>query len=351
MPGTYLGFPFDEELFYMQWQTEPDPVKLAMLNSGAITENATIRRLISNGSNLYTFPIYNLIGGTPDNYDGATNITMDEPDGKYQSGVVYGRAHSWKAKDFIFDFNSGADPMRQITSQVARYWQKQQQKIVLGILKGVFSSTTAYGADTTASTARATEWAKHTTNIASTAATVTADNKLGATTLGDAIQKACGDNMDIFSMVWMHSRVATNLANLELLEYRKYTDAQGIQRQLRIADYNGHTVIIDDDVPVADSAKATGQKEYTTYVLGRGCLQHASAPVKVPVELGRDKLTAGGYDFLVTRFRESYHPNGFSYKLPSGVISPTDAQLSAAANWEINTDPKCIPMVQIISNG
>lgn len=348
MAGTFLNYPFDEELFYMQWQTEPDPTKLAMINSGAVAENAAIRQLISNGSNFYTFPIYNLIGGTPDNYDGTSNITMDEPDGKYQSGVVYGRAHSWKARDFVFDFNSGADPMRQISSQVARYWQKQRQKIILGILDGVFGATAAFDSTDTATPAA---WTNHTTNIAATTATVTADNKLGETTLGDAIQKAVGDNMDIFSMVWMHSRVAANLANLELLQYRKYTDAQGIQRTLKIADYNGHTVIIDDDVPVADSTKATGQKEYTSYVLGRGALQHASAPVKVPVEIGRDMLTAGGYDYLVTRFRESFHPNGFSFQLPTSCISPTDAQLKASANWKIITDPKCIPLVRIISNG
>lgn len=348
MPGKFLGYPFDEELFYMGWQTEPDPVKLAMLNSGAVAENATIRNLISNGSNYFTIPIYNLIGGTPDNYDGTSNITMDEPDGKSQSGVVYGRAHSWKSRDFIIDFNSGANPMRQITSQVARYWQKQRQKTILGILNGVFGATAAYDASDTTTP---TEWLNHTTNIAATSATVSKDNKLGETTLGDAIQKAVGDNMDIFSMVWMHSRVASNLANMELLEYRKYTDAQGIQRTLKIADYNGHTVIIDDDVPVADSTKATGQKEYTTYVLGTGSIQHAPASVKAPVETGRDLLTAGGYDYLVTRFRECYHPNGFSFVLPAGCISPTDAQLGAAANWKIIAPPKTIPLVRIISNG
>ena len=347
--ASYLGYPFDEELFYMQWASEPDPVKLAMLSSGAVREDATLRRLIANGSNYYTLPIYNVLGGTPDNYDGATDITMSEPDGKHQSGVVFGRAHSWKDRDFIHDFNSGADPMRQISSQVAKFWNKQRQKIMLGILGGVFGVTAPSGADADTQ-AMYTEWANHTYNIAATA-TVTDDNKVGPTTMGDAIQKALGDNGSIISMAWMHSRVAQNLANLQLLEFRKYTDRMGIERQLNIADYNGITVIVDDDVPVSDSTGATGEKEYTTYALGVGSILHATAPVKTPVEIGRNELSAGGYDFMVTRLRETYHPNGFSYNLGSGVISPTNDQLSAAANWMLVTNPKVLPLVKIVSNG
>lgn len=356
MPGTYLGYPFDEEIFYMTWQSMPDPIKLAMITSGAIVEDATIRRLISSGSNFFTMPIYNVLSGTPDNYDGATDITMSEPDATHQNGVVYGRAHSWKDRDFIHDFNSGADPMRQIAGGVARFWQKQRQKTILKILDGLFGITAASGASTEY-TAKVNEWKTHVYNIAASgSATAVADsNKMDATTMGDAIQKALGDNGDIATMAWMHSRVAQNLANLQLLEFRKYTDSAGIERQLKIADYNGVTVIIDDDVPVGDNAKVTGAKDYTTYVLGRGAISHAPAPVKTPVELGRNQLSAGGYDFFVTRFRECYHPNGFSYTLPQvdgkAVISPTDAQLGAAANWSIVAPPKTIPLVKIVTNG
>lgn len=352
MPGMYLGYPFDEELFYMQWMSEADPIKLAMLNSGAIVEDATIRRLISSGSNFFTMPIYNILTGSPDNYDGVTDITMSEPDGKHQSGVVYGRAHSWKDRDFIHDFNSGADPMKQISGGVARFWQKQRQKLILGMIGGLFKITAPAGASAEYSD-KVAEWKEHIYDVAATGATVTEENKMGPTTMGDAIQKALGDNGDIIGMAWMHSRVAQNLAGLELLEFRKYTDAQGIQRQLKIADFNGVTVIVDDDCPSEDAG--SGVKKYHTYALGRGFLSHAPAPVKTPVELGRNQLSAGGYDFFVTRFRECYHPNGFSYTLPvvedKPVISPTNEQLADAANWSIVAPPKTIPLVDIVTNG
>lgn len=334
MPGTFLGYPFDEELFLMQWQAAQDPVKLAMLNSGAIQSNATIKNLISNGSNVYTIPFYDVLGGEPDNYDGQTDITTTEPTGASQSGVVYGRAHGWKDRDFIHDFNSGADPMKQITSQVSRFWDKKRQGTVLKILDGVFGTTDDTGG-------YLNKWKQHIVDISAEG-----EGVMSETTMGDAAQAAVGDNSDIFSLCWMHSKVAQNLANLQLLTFRKYTDPNGIERQLKIADYNGKTVIVDDDCPY-DSASGL----YTTYALGLGAIQYADAPVKTPVEMVREAKLQGGFDEIITRLRETYHPNGFSFKLPVGCISPTNAQLGAAANWMISVDPKLIPLVKIVSKG
>lgn len=350
MPGMYLNFPFDEELFYMLWQTVPDLTLTALFDSGAVQENAVIRQMIASGSDVYTFPFYNLIGGNPENYDGETNITVDDTSGTSQSGIVFGRAHGWKGQDFVVDFNSGANPMQQIASQVARYWQKQRQSILLKILSGVFSTTDNTGG-------YQAKWKKHTTNLVVTTDTKpTAENKMGPTTVGDAIQQAVGDNLDVFSLAIMHSKVATNLAGLQLLTFRKYTDPSGIERQLKIADFNGLTVIIDDGVPAKANAQAGSSKgvmDYTTYLFGLGAIQHAAAPVKTPVETHREPLEKGGYDALITRLRETLHPNGFTFKVPASSYthSPTDAQLAAAANWIIAADPKSIAMAQIITNG
>lgn len=64
--ATYLNFPFDPELFLYNWENEKDPTLTAMLDSGAVREDATIRGLIANGSDYFTIPFYKVIGGTPD---------------------------------------------------------------------------------------------------------------------------------------------------------------------------------------------------------------------------------------------------------------------------------------------
>lgn len=344
--ATYLGFPFDPELFNYNWANAKDPTLTAMFESGAVAPNAELARLIANGSDFYTLPFYKVIGGTPENYDGATDITLTDPAGGAQNGIVFGRAHGWKEKDFVVDYNSGADPMQQIVSQVSKYWQKQRQSIMLKILNAVFDVT---GSGDFAG------WANHTTDLSSASTTVGDANKMGATTIGDAIQKAVGDNQDAFQLVFMHSKVATNMAGLKLLDFLKYTDANNVERPLRIGTVNGMTVIVDDGCPTTAATSGEGAKAatYTTYVLGLGAIQYAPAPVKVPSELTRDALKGGGYDALVTRIRETMHPNGFSFTKPASdyTASPTDAQLAASTNWSIVADPKTIALAKIITNG
>lgn len=344
MPGMFLNYPFDEEIFLMNWKAAVDPTLTAMIDSGAVQTNREIARMIANGSNTYTIPFYNVLTGEDDNYDGTTDMKVSEPDSGFQTGVVYGRMHAWKDRDFIHDFNSGANPMQQISSQVAKYWQKKRQNRLLGILDGIFTITDDESDEWDA-------WQLHTLNIATSAASVTEANKVGDASAADAMQKALGDNSGLFSMAIMHSAVANNLAKLNLLTYRKYTDAAGIERQVNIADWNGLTVIVDDGMPNKRSATATSDMEYTTYLLGTGAIQRADAPVSHPVETDREVKEHGGYNLLATRFRETLHPNGFSFVLPASCISPTDEQLKTAANWKLVVDPKTIAMSRIISNG
>lgn len=348
MAGTLYGFPYDEELFSYLYDNEPDPITTALLQSGAMVADAEIANQISKGSNLYTVPFYKTIGGEPVNYDGKTDITADETSGATQTGVVWGRAKAWKARDFVFDFN-GANPMAVIASQVKRYWDKQLQAEMLAILTGLFGINSTVHSDDAYSKA----WEGHTLNIASAdEGQVAASNKLGETTVGDATVKACGDlAFGNFNLAVMHSAVAQGLAGTQLLEYRKYTDPLGIERSLPIADINGLTVIVYDGVPTAEGS-TSHLTEYTSYLLGNGCLRYAPAPVKVPFEPDRDPKTNGGEDLLYTRKRNTICPNGITYVPQSGdPVSLTNAQLGEAKRWKPVYDPKCLPMARIISNG
>ena len=56
MPGTFLNFPFDEEIFNHDWTNAPDPVSDAMFNSGILVQDSTIASMIQNDGNLYTLP-------------------------------------------------------------------------------------------------------------------------------------------------------------------------------------------------------------------------------------------------------------------------------------------------------
>lgn len=343
MAGTNLGFPYDAEIFNYSWKNTPDVYLTTMINSGAVVNDAEIARLISNGSNFFTTPYYDILGGTDGDttvYNGVNDIPVKDLTGGTYSGCVYGRQQGWNAKSFIKDFNSGADPMAQIVAGVAQYWIKKRQERFVKILEAVFGIT---GDE---------DWKLHTTNLASTTASADETNKIGATTINDACVKANGDNATQYTLAIMHSVVANRLANLQLLEYSKYTDPAGITRALPLATVNGMTVIINDNVPVKDSGTATGEKEYTTYVLGNGCMRFAEAPVERPSEMDRDPAKYGGQDFIYTRIRECMTPYGFNFKGDVTTdVGIKDATLFAPASYERKMPAKSIFMTQIITNG
>lgn len=341
MPGTLFGFPFDAELFDSQYRQEPNPVTTAILESGAVEVNADIAAQIAGGSDLYTVPFYKKIGITEYNYDGSTDLVPKSTEGGSQSGIVYGRMAAWTAKDFVKDFTD-ADPIDNIAMQVSTSLAEARQARILGILKAVFGVKSS----ATNTDQFYTDWEKHTTDISSSTTTVAASNKLGETTIANAITKACGDKAaGAFKLAFMHSDVANNLSGINLLEYAKYTDPSGIERPINIAYINGMTVVVSDLCPFTNG-------KYTTYVLGNGAIQYAEAPVDNPVEAARDAFKAGGTESLIVRWRETLLPNGFSYgKQTTDGASPTDTMLFSADRYTPIFDPKCIAMAQIISNG
>ena len=339
MASMNLGFPYDAEIFNYSWKNTPDLVLTTMLESGAVVNDAEIASMISNGSNFFTVPFYDVMGGVEDVYNGVNNFTGATLTGASYSGVVYGRMAKWSAKSFIKDFNSGADPMAQIVSGVANFWIKARQTRLLGILGAIFGITG--DADLTL----------HTTKLATATASATDANRIGATSVNDAIVKANGDHADGYSLAIMHSVVANRLANLQLLEFSKYTDASGITRSLPIGTINGMTVVVNDGVPVATSASASGEKEYTTYILGQGAIRYAEAPVDVPSEMDRDPNANGGVDMIYTRLRECIAPAGFSFKgSASADVGIPDATLFASASWERKMPAKSIYMTRLITN-
>lgn len=229
--------------------------------------------------------------------------------------------------------------MGHIIGRVAKYWNKYRQKQIIAMLNAIFGITGD------------TELSQHIYNVATTGSSVTEANKIGATTLNDAITKALGDHKDSFAMAIMHSNVAKTLENLQLLEYSKYTDPSGITRPLSIGYYNGKLVVVDDGMPVADSATATGEKEYTTYLLGTGSILMGKGKQSYPVEPMRQADKNGGQETLITRVTESLHPNGFSFEPTTKKLVYEPKEIWTSASWTRKMPHKTISMAKLVTNG
>ena len=369
---------FNEKAFGKYMSAIPN-VKLNKLReSRAIVGDARLRDTFVNNSQTGTvyavLPFFGLLSGTPQNYDGVDNVTPGKTD-TYEQGVfTYGRMNGWTEADFSYDVTGGTDFMANVRNQINDYWNGVDQDVILAILEGVFGMKDTGAGDIKKANTAFVE--AHTYNIAQAGAEHTDDTmKMDATTLNSAIQKACGDNKQKFKLVYCHSAVATNLENLKLLAYLKYTDAQGIERDLEMGTWNGRLVIIDDSLPtkVVDAvAEDTGKgikaqdayTEYTTYILGEGAIGFEDVGAKVPYEMVRDAKTRGGEDTLISRKRHAVSVAGVSYTKASQVTnSPTNAELKTGKNWSLVAsgetteskrsyiNHKVVPIARIISRG
>lgn len=297
-----------------------------LLNSSAIVRRDDLKARMQEqvGGNIIVTPISGLLTGDADNYDGQTDINADTTTTLYQKRVVIGRAHAWTEKDFAFDITGGEDPMKPVANQILDWWKDVKQDSLLAILEGIFKMSKAKDkkfVDT------------HTFE----------DGVFGQVTLNNALQKAFGSKKDNFALAIMNSAVTTQLENLQLIQYAKYTDKRGIERPMALANLNGRLIIIDDSLPV------NGGK-FTSYILGKGAFEYTPAGAKVPYETDRNPAKNGGEDTLYTRDRWCFAPRGISFTEASmASLSPTDKELADGANWEVVSDPdgNTIPLNQI----
>ena len=381
---------FNENVFEKYLRTLPSTKENSLIKNGLFTVVNKYKSKMSEqaGGYFVTEPIKGRIGGDPVNYDGNTDIGAGTERPTYlQTKICYGRANVWGEYDFATEL-TGENFMAE-AQEVKDYWDGERQKTVLSILKGIFSMTGG---------ANGAFVEKHTYEV---------EGNLEADTLNRASQKALGDKKQNLGIMFTHSAVSTNLEGLNLINFLKYTDADGIERDLTIGTYNGKLVVVDDDMPSTEVAPtyaastdatvqdgktyytrsgsagaytysvvsnptgnpstssyyemtAEGYTTYTSYVFKKGFFEYEDLGVVKPVETVRDAKAKGGKNELISRVREMIVPYLISYKTTT-KISPLNTDFENGANWELvndgatsnkkYVDDKLIPVVRIISRG
>lgn len=363
--GKFDAKTFNEKAFGKYVDIVPKLKKNELIKSRALRSNSQIRQAFSGQTGVVyaTIPMFGRIDGDALNYDGTTDIDATSTTTYERGVVVTGRAKAWVENDFAEDVTEGAGFMDNVAQQVAEYWDEVDQDTLLSILKGIFSMTGAGNLKFVDG---------HTHDIVKDGEETPTDAKVSAATLNTAIQKASGDKKSKFTISIMHSTIATNLENMKLLSYMTYTDANGIERQLELATWNGRAVIIDDGMPVEvvevpESETGAGDdytyEKYTTYVLGDGAFDYEDVGAEVPYAMVRDEKTNGGQTYLYSRQRKVFAPYGISFtKSQMATNSPTNTELENGSNWQLVNDGgsgsarkyfdhKAIPIARIISRG
>lgn len=351
---------FNAEAFGAYVERIPNVKKSELAGSGAVGGNENAKKALSSqtGSLYCRIPFSGRIdGSTSQNNDGNTDIVSGGTTTYEQGFVVASRMDSWTERSFSRNITAGVDFMDNVAQQIGDYKQEVKQSILLAILDGVFGMKTTGSSLQNKAAKDFVE--KHTYDITQKEGE---EAFVGADTLNKAVQKACGDNKSVFSLVIMHSEVATNLENLQLLKYLTYTDKEGITRDLAMGSWNGRTVLVDDGMPVrevkSDDEDGDSYNEYTTYILGRESIILDNIGDAVPYEMSRDSKTNGGEDTLYVRDRYICGVDGISFEKPAALVgSASNEDLSNGDNWCIINDGvkavphKSIAIARIISKG
>lgn len=310
--------------------------ELARLYMGGIISNdGELDRLATAGGKLINMPFWNDLTGDDEILSDTAPLVPSNISAAQDVAVLHTRGRAWKVNDLAKAL-SGSDPMRAIGDLVAEYWARRMQAVMVASLTGVFADNVANDAgDMTVNVAGALN------------SNISAATKLSGDVFIDA-QATFGDALGRISGVAMHSAVYANLKKIDNISFVKQSEGN-----LEIERYRGLPIVIDDKCPFtprAGAAAGDAAPRYTTYLFGDGAIGMGQGGAPVPTETDRDAL--GGNDILVTRTHFVMHPRGIAFTSNTVTgVSPTNAQLALAANWNRVYERKNVRIAQIITNG
>ena len=323
-----------------KYLVEQTTEKSLLIQSGIAGSNPEIDAAANEGGRTVEMPFWDDLAhdtGTADRSKVVTD-TDDEitPDGittDYDVAVKLFRAQSWRTANVV-KYVAGDDPAKVFLDRYVNWWVREDQRILLKILTGVF-------ADSTIATALSHD--------ISGEVTTTDAAKLISTDAVEDTRFLLGDAYEKFTAMLVHSVVFKRLRKLDLIDM-----IPDSQQNPTIPTYQGLRLLVDDGVTTV--AGSTSGYKYYSYLFGAGAIAFTQIPLTGGdnnVVLIRDekKGVGAGSTELLTRRYFLMHPRGIKYTGSlSGVTGPSDADL-AADNWTQVYQTKNLRIARLITNG
>lgn len=247
------------------------------------------------------------------------------------------RTQSWQASSLTADL-AGADPMAAIAARVGRYWIREFDKMAWATAYGIYLDNVANDSG---------DMVK---DIGGDDGTVIATELISAEAIIDAKQ-TMGDAAEDLKVIGMHSVPYSRLQKQNLIDF--IPDSRG---EVNFPTYLGYRVIVTDRAKTIVGSNS-GDVKYLTLLLGENAFAFQEAPLKtspmVEVDRKPEQGNGVGVDILYSRRQFIMHPYGVKWTdAQVGGEFPTNAELSAAANWDrVYPERKQIPIAFLLTNG
>ena len=311
--------------------------KSRLFQSGLISIESTLSSKIAEGGQTVNIPFFQDLTGDDQVLTDGASLTPKKITATADVGIVHLRGDAFSVNDLSRKL-SGADPLNTIVDLFADYWMRKHQDLLLGTLTGVFGETTM--------AANSTLDVYHTTGGAGSAGV---DNVINGDVILDAKQ-LLGDNKGSLTAIAMHSKVETELAQADLIDFIKPSEGAA---EIRV--FQGMEVIVDDKITVET---IDGDPVYSTYLFGRGAFAYAAGDGSEAAEGGEgtwavelDRNALAGDSNIINRKRFILHPRGVKWNGASMAgLAPTNLEVADNTNWTQVYETKNVRIVRVRHN-
>jgi len=287
-----------------------------LISSGIARTSAILDGLVTQGGKLINMPFWAPLGGVDEVLSDTDPLTPDKITADKDVAPLLIRGKAWSTNELAGAL-AGSSPMQAIAAQVAGWWNRREQGILLSILKGIFGGPLA---------------TSHVNDISALSGDAA---KISDGAILDTKQ-LLGDAADQLTALFMHSAVFTALQKQRLINY-----IPDPINNSEFPTYLGYRVIVDDGAPVTSGV-------YSTFLFGAGVFGRGDGvPVDLtPVETDRDSLASD--DILINRRALVLHPFGvkFTNTTVAGA-TPTNDELALTANWTKVFEDKAIGIAML----
>lgn len=283
----------------------------ALLRSGIAVQNEKLNSLVTAGGKLINMPYWKDLNGDDEVLSDTVPLTPDKIIASQDVAALLIRGKAWSANELASAL-AGSSAMQAIGTQVAQWWARKEQQVLVAILNGIFGG------------------ALLTSHVNDISAASGEKAYIGGNAILDTKQ-LLGDASDQLTAMAMHSAVYTSLQKQNLIDF--IPDARG---EVKFPAYLGYRIIVDDGCPVDSGV-------YSTYLFGSGTFGRGDGmPTDLtPVETDRDSLASD--DILINRRAYVLHPFGVKWTNTNVTgATPSNSELANTANWAKVYEDKAI---------
>jgi hypothetical protein len=307
---------------FTEYTLEDSIYRSRLFNSGIMAVNPALTSLLNGGGTTFNLPFWqDVVGTTGDVPIEGTDQTVNAIGAEAQVARRQFRTKAWGSNDLAAVL-AGSNPLNAAAERVNQFYAQAYDAIAIAQLNGVIADNVANDSG---------DLINDISGAAGAASNFTDDAVIDAQALlGE--NGVVGENAETdYVAILVEPKTYAYMRKLDLIDFVPISD-----QQRPLPFYMGMRVIVDRNLPVDPTGGGAGVPSYRAYIFKSGAIQWGVGSSEyLPTELDRNPLDGFGVDQLITRRAFAIHPVGFAWTetTVTGGVSPSDANLALAANW------------------